>query len=184
MFQFRYEQFKGTLRLGTEMPSPILLWPPPKPVRIVADFDVIEAHMEGTIDIKGYFQGLPEFQKQENKKYNFNAGFLTLADVSSPPILSKHIVFPYIMRQIKQLLKLSFRHPLFFLANGIFIFREDGSMSTLEEDARTPTLGVFVHGPLKNENMCALVQVKHWKIFKTKLQYFDDFSKIIGSHTK
>ncbi len=50
---YRYEQFKGTLRLGTEMPSPILLWPPPKPVRIVTDFDVIEAQMEGTIDIKG-----------------------------------------------------------------------------------------------------------------------------------
>ena len=37
-------------------------------------------------------------------------------------------------------------------------------MSNSEEDSRTPTLGVFIHGPLKNENICALVQVKDLQI--------------------
>ena len=57
-------------------------------------------------------------------------GFLALSDISSPPVYSRHLVLPVIPKE-----------------NG------------KEDDSKTPNLCVFLHGALKVENMCCVVEV-------------------------
>jgi len=58
-------------------------------------------------------------------------GFLALSDISSPPVYSRHLILPA------------------------------GSLKekSPEEESKTPNLCVFLHGALKVENMCALVEI-------------------------
>jgi hypothetical protein len=58
-------------------------------------------------------------------------GFLNIADISSPPVISRHLVLPQLPRD-----------------------------DATDESSRNPSLCVFLHGALKVENMCALVQVR------------------------
>jgi Integrator complex subunit 14 len=57
-------------------------------------------------------------------------GFLSIADISSPPVVSRHLVLSCTTR--------------------------DDS----DEESRAASLCVFIHGALKVENMCAVVQVQ------------------------
>ena len=106
-----YQPFIGRMTLGDELASQITLCPPPSKYRQVKEFNVVEANIEDNLDIKG---------------------FLTLADVASPPVVSRHLILPY-------------------------------SNLNTEDDSRTPSLCVLLHGALKVSSLCALVQVsKNW----------------------
>ncbi len=69
----QYREYTGTLRLGNEMSSPITLCPPPTPYKKTKDFEVVEATVLPAIDV---------------------VGFLGIAEVASPPVLSRHLVLP------------------------------------------------------------------------------------------
>lgn len=112
-FNGRYKQFVGTLKFGEEQTSAVSLFPPPAPIKQTIDFQLVDAEVESVLQIKG---------------------FLSIADVSSPPVVSRHLVLPHIVR-------------------------EDGTVSNTDEESRTPSLCVFLHASLKVENLCALVQV-------------------------
>ena len=60
-------------RMGKEMSTPITLSPPPAPYKETRDFEVVEATISNTIDV---------------------LGFLTIAEVASPPLLSRHLILP------------------------------------------------------------------------------------------
>ena len=59
--------------MGAEMSTPITLSPPPAPYKETRDFEVVEATISNTIDV---------------------LGFLTIAEVASPPLLSRHLILP------------------------------------------------------------------------------------------
>jgi hypothetical protein len=68
--------------------------------------------------------------------FHLHTGFVSISDVSSPPVVSRHLVLPH------------------------FVAKDDISTNGgTDEDCRQATLCVFLHGALKVENMCALVQV-------------------------
>jgi len=69
----QYCEYRGILRMGAEMSTPITLSPPPAPYKETRDFDVVEATISNTIDV---------------------LGFLTIAEVASPPLLSRHLILP------------------------------------------------------------------------------------------
>jgi hypothetical protein len=68
-----YKPFIGTLTMGDELSSQMTLCPPPSKYKKIKEFEVIEAEVEDHLDIKG---------------------FLTLADVASPPVVSRHLILP------------------------------------------------------------------------------------------
>jgi len=57
-------------------------------------------------------------------------GYLALSDISSPPVYSRHLVLP-----------------------------ASPGKDSKDDDSKTPNLCVFLHGALKVENMCCLVEV-------------------------
>ena len=63
-----FKPFVGKLTMGDELNVQITLCPPPTKYKKVKEFDKIEAEIEDVLDIKG---------------------FLTLADVASPPVVSR-----------------------------------------------------------------------------------------------
>jgi hypothetical protein len=63
------------------MSSPIALYPPPTPYKEVKDFEVVEAAVSDEIDV---------------------IGFLTIAEVASPPVLSRHLVLPAVKDTAEQ----------------------------------------------------------------------------------
>lgn len=103
-----FKPFVGKLTMGDELNVQITLCPPPTKYKKVKEFDKIEAEIEDVLDIKG---------------------FLTLADVASPPVVSRHLILPF------------------------------SPNTPYEEDSRTPNLCVLLHGALKTSSLCALVQV-------------------------
>jgi len=104
-----FNQWVGDLLVGDKMNCKIQVCPPPKDYSRAADFAIVNRELSNTISVKG---------------------FISQADVSSPPVHSRHLILP--------------------VSNG----RENK-----EEDARTPNSCLFLHGGLKVENMCALVEV-------------------------
>lgn len=69
-----YKPFIGQLSLGDDLCSQITLCPPPAKFRQVKDFEVVEAEIDDKLDVKG---------------------FLTLADVASPSVVSRHLILPF-----------------------------------------------------------------------------------------
>lgn len=110
----RYRPFVGTLQLGDEMSASVTLCPPPSKYTQTKDFEVVEAVVDEKLDIQG---------------------FLTLADVASPPVVSRHLMLPYGGKDQQQ------------------------QTPSHDDDSRTPSLCVFLHGALRVENLCAVVQV-------------------------
>ena len=105
----QYKEFSGTLKFGDELSCAVTLCPPPvSPFKSVKDFDFFEAHISSDLDIKGFF---------------------TLADLASPPVISRHLILP----------------------------ETKSTMS--DEETRQPNLCVFLHGAMKVEGLAALVQV-------------------------
>jgi len=103
-----FKPFIGKLTMGDEFNCPVTLCPPPVKFKKVKEFEKVEAEIEEVLDIKG---------------------FLTLADVASPPVVSRHLILP-------------------FMPNVPY-----------DEDSRTANLCVLLHGALKTSSLCALVQV-------------------------
>ena len=73
LIDVHYKPFVGKLTMGDELSTQITLCPPPTKFRQVKEFEVIEADIDEVIDIKGFF---------------------TLADVASPPVVSRHLMLP------------------------------------------------------------------------------------------
>ena len=63
-----FKPFIGKLTMGDEFNCPVTLCPPPVKFKKVKEFEKVEAEIEEVLDIKG---------------------FLTLADVASPPVVSR-----------------------------------------------------------------------------------------------
>ena len=63
-----FKPFIGKLTMGDEFNCPVTLCPPPVKFKKVKEFEKVEAEIEEVLDIKG---------------------FLTLADVASPPFVSR-----------------------------------------------------------------------------------------------
>eukprot|EP00095_Tigriopus_kingsejongensis_P002907 snap_masked-scaffold336_size202805-processed-gene-1.8 protein:Tk02907 transcript:snap_masked-scaffold336_size202805-processed-gene-1.8-mRNA-1 annotation:"conserved hypothetical protein" len=104
----QYKNYVGRLHFGDELSAPITLCPPPAKYKEVKDFEIVEAQVSEDMDIKG---------------------FLSLADVASPAVVSRHLILPW-----------------------------TGHVQT-DEDSRNPSLTVFLHGAMKVESLCALVQL-------------------------
>ena len=113
LIDVHYKPYIGQLTMGDEMSTQITLCPPPTKYKQIKEFEVIEATIDDTLDVKG---------------------FLTLADVASPPIVSRHLVLPSVT------------------SSG-------SSTPSADDDSRTPNLCVLLHGALKVASLCALVQV-------------------------
>merc|ERR1719400_840496 len=60
-------------------------------------------------------------------------GYLALSDIASPPVFSRHLVLP--------------------------LTSETPGSGDADPDSKTPNICVFLHGALKVENMCGLVEV-------------------------
>ena len=69
-----YKPFVGKMTMGDELASQITLCPPPSKYKQTKEFQTIEAQIDDQLDIKG---------------------FLTMADVASPPVVSRHLILPY-----------------------------------------------------------------------------------------
>ena len=72
-FSSRHSAELPGCRMGAEMSTPITLSPPPAPYKETRDFEAIEATVSNTVEV---------------------LGFLTIADVASPPVLSRHLILP------------------------------------------------------------------------------------------
>merc|ERR1719175_189346 len=69
-----YNQWMGTLQVGGEdMSCPVQVCPPPKPFCRTDDFQVLKRELSNTLVVKGFF---------------------SQADISSPPVYSRHLVLP------------------------------------------------------------------------------------------
>jgi len=104
-----YNQWIGTLEMGPEMTTQIQVCPPPKSYVKEHDFDVVKQDPGTTLSIKGFF---------------------SQADISSPPVFTRHLILP---------------------ANA--------GKENKDEDAKAANNCVFLHGALKVENMCGLVSI-------------------------
>ena len=97
-----------------------------------------------------------KFRKQKalpNHIMSFrNLGFLSISDISSPPVFSRHLVLPHITR-------------------------DDASA---DEESRVASLCVFLHGAFKVENMCALVKVRSFIKLGLKSRFYDDITSKKG----
>ncbi|XP_023336085.1 integrator complex subunit 14 [Eurytemora carolleeae] len=113
-----YNQWIGTLEMGDNMSCKVQVCPPPKPYSKAEDFTVVKRELSSTLSIKG---------------------FLSQADISSPPVYSKHLILP---------------------VSGTKDNKDDKENNELkDDDTKNPNICVFLHGALKLENMCALVEV-------------------------
>ena len=81
IIDIHYKPFLGKLIMGEELNSPITLSPPPTKFRQVKEFEVIEADIDEVIEVKGFF---------------------TLADVASPPVVSRHLILPSTSNSLSQ----------------------------------------------------------------------------------
>jgi len=74
-----------------------------------------------------------EVVKRELTEVLVVKGFLALSEISSPPVYSRHLMLPTLPSNL--------------------------SKDSKEDDSKTPNLCVFLHGALKVENMCCVVEV-------------------------
>jgi len=110
-----YNQWTGTLQVGSGLSCKVQVCPPPKSYKRTEDFETVRRDLSTVLAVKG---------------------FLSQADISSPPVFSRHLVLPVVAPAGKE---------------------------NKEEDAKTPNSVVFLHGALKVENMCGLVEVgENW----------------------
>jgi len=104
-----YNQWVADLVIGDQMTSKVQVCPPPKAFSRALDFAVVNRDLNQSLTIKG---------------------FIPQADMSSPPVYSRHLVLP--------------------ISTG---------KENKDEEARTPNTCLFLHGGLKVETMCAIVEV-------------------------
>ena len=125
MFQrfidLRYRPYCGTLYFGKELSSPVTLCPPPTNYKEVRDFETIEAKVSTQMFVKG---------------------MLSMSDVASPPVVSRHLILAHNTTPVTSI--------------------DSAGNGALDNDtiSRQPSLCVFLHGAMKAEGLCALVQVR------------------------
>ncbi|XP_001603754.1 integrator complex subunit 14 [Nasonia vitripennis] len=116
-----YVSFQGYLKCG-HLGSRILLSPPPTPYNKTADFEVaMGLTISKTIEI---------------------CGFISVADVSSPTSVSRHLVLPLPTEKTQSM-------------QGVSL-EEDSDIEEITDEGKTPSFCVLLHGALKVENMAAL----------------------------
>eukprot|EP00088_Acartia_fossae_P030699 TRINITY_DN3169_c0_g1_i6.p1 TRINITY_DN3169_c0_g1~~TRINITY_DN3169_c0_g1_i6.p1 ORF type:complete len:508 (+),score=91.69 TRINITY_DN3169_c0_g1_i6:22-1524(+) len=104
-----YNQWVGDLVVGDQMTSKIQVCPPPKSFSRALDFSVVTRELSKVVSVKG---------------------FMSQADLSSPPVFSRHLILPHSLGKENK-----------------------------DEDSKVPNVCLFLHGGLKVENMCALVEI-------------------------
>ena len=121
LIDLRYRPYCGTLYFGKELSSTVTLCPPPTNYKDIRDFETIEANVSSHLVVKG---------------------MLSMSDVASPPVVSRHLVLTH--------------------DNNSGNSTDGTSNGPPDTDAasRTPSLCVFLHGAMKTEGLCGLVQVK------------------------
>ncbi|XP_074650578.1 integrator complex subunit 14-like [Tubulanus polymorphus] len=117
-----YSPSYGTLKCG-HLGSKIQIFPPPEEFKKERDFEYICRSISTDVEI---------------------FGFLDIADIASPPVISRHLILPVSPTAAKG---------------------KNGSENEEEEkdDGKTPSFTVLLHGSLKVEGMVALVTLgKDW----------------------
>ena len=120
LIDIRYRPYCGTLYFGKELSSPVTLCPPPTNYKEMRDFETIEAKVSTQLFVKG---------------------MLSMSDVASPPVVSRHLILAHSTTALNS--------------------TDSTGNAILDNDAvsRQPSLCVFLHGAMKTEGLCALVQV-------------------------
>lgn len=122
-----YKPFQGNLYCGN-LKSLVSLSPAPESYSKARDFEWIKTDVFTDIVI---------------------CGFLDIADVASPPVLSRHLVLP--IPPVKEETKLTIKPEI---ESGL----EDESLSN--DEGKQPSFCVLLHGSLKVESMIALCQLR------------------------
>ena len=133
-----YQTWKGRLHCG-RLSCPVSLFPPIEPRVQVTDFCTIRCEANQDIRI---------------------IGFMDIAEVASPPVLSRHLMLPVAMSREQ------------FLSTQPSVFNLEGSTIPLpdtgfdlesdesgSEEGKQASLCVLLHGALKVEGMIALCQL-------------------------
>ncbi|KAK7115448.1 integrator complex subunit 14-like [Littorina saxatilis] len=131
-----YTPFHAMLQCGN-FKCPVQLHPRPEPYDKELDFQCVHREMSNTLNV---------------------AGFLDIAEVASPPTLSRHLILPTSTRERNTKSD----------SNGGEDTNKDGTKSagvkTEEEedgteDGKTPSFAVLLHGSLKVESMVAITKI-------------------------
>ena len=133
--QTHYVPYEGTLSCG-HLSSRITLSPPP-------DFSTSWSKI-----LETYRKSKPEGKIRKFPNEIVICGFLDIPDVGSPPCLSRHLTIP-----VGSALATSEKH------GDSKSETSDGSKEQ-EEDGKTPSFCVLLHGSLKVEKMIAIVQLE------------------------
>ncbi|XP_051776350.1 integrator complex subunit 14 isoform X2 [Erpetoichthys calabaricus] len=120
-----YSPFHAVLRCG-HLASDVQVFPRPEPVVTDEDVDPIQKNVSSELDI---------------------VGFVEIADISSPPVLSRHLVLPIAVNKEGD-----------EVGTGITEDTEDDS-SANQIAGKSPNFCVLLHGSLKVEGMVAMVQL-------------------------
>ena len=136
IFQSHYNQYEGSLLCGN-LKSQITMFPSPN-------------FKNGWLDVLGMYRKRKEEMHQLHMPSELKIiGFLDIADVASPAYVSRHLVLP--------VSKLSDDNK-----EGINDKEEtSGTFGITEEDGKTPSFCVLLHGSLKIEKMVAVVQLRY-----------------------
>lgn len=121
MIDLRYRPYCGTLYFGKELSSAVTLCPPPTNYKEVRDFETIVSKISSRIVVKG---------------------MLSMSDVASPPVVSRHLILAHTSN----------------MSNSKDVI-SNGAIDS-DTASRQPSLCVFLHGAMKAEGLCALVQVR------------------------
>ncbi|XP_039629476.1 integrator complex subunit 14 [Polypterus senegalus] len=120
-----YSPFHAVLRCG-HLASDVQVFPRPEPVVTDEEVDTIQKNVSSELDI---------------------VGFVEIADISSPPVLSRHLVLPIAVNKEGD-----------EVGTGITEDTEDDS-SANQIAGKSPNFCVLLHGSLKVEGMVAMVQL-------------------------
>ncbi|XP_054167101.1 integrator complex subunit 14-like [Oppia nitens] len=133
-----YRSFKGRLYCGM-LSSPISLYPSLDSYIQIRDFETIKAEPSEDISI---------------------CGFMDIAEVSSPPVHSRHLVLPLqeSKEEVRKTATAMVSNPNNPSDCGPIDF-EDLLTSMCADEGRQPSFTVLLHGSLKVEGMVAICQV-------------------------
>ncbi|XP_016320917.1 von Willebrand factor A domain-containing protein 9 [Sinocyclocheilus anshuiensis] len=120
-----YSPFHAVLRCGN-LTSDVQVFPRPEPVTIDEEVDPIPKTVQTDLEI---------------------VGFIEIGDISSPPVLSRHLVLPMaVNKEVDE------------IGTGATDDTEEET-STNQMAGKSPNFCVLLHGSLKVEGMVALVQL-------------------------
>lgn len=129
-----YSTYHGTLQCGNFKCS-IQLFPAPEPYDKTDEFEQISVEVSKTLEI---------------------LGFLDIADIASPPMMSRHLVLPMSNKDLKKAGESK-------QEDGDGKKDNENGEETSTEDGKIPSFTVLLHGSLKVEGMVALTEVgENW----------------------